>query len=308
MKGDNRIGEIEMHSECRILIIDDEEPVCTTLEDMVSSLGHKAESVMQVPAAIDRIRNGCHDVILLDVFLREGRSLDLIPEINQNTDALVIVMSGYADKETAIEALRSGAFDFLEKPFDIGFLSHTINRALQALEASRKIKQLISDLEQKKASLMTGQEHLESLNNNLFQCNTALTVLAQNIERERDEMEKRVALRLKSLVVPVITKLRNDLSLHKYEFELDMLIKQIEDLTTDFSPEAKLAAALSQAELRIASLIKNGLTTEEISEHLHVSPSTVRTHRKNIRRKLKISNSQYSLRTFLALRHNVSDS
>ena len=70
----------------------------------------------------------------------------------------------------------------------------------------------------------------------------------------------------------------------------------MEDLTSGFSPDAKLAAALSFAELRVASLIKSGLSTEDIAEHLHISYNTVRTHRKNIRKKLGINNSQYSLR------------
>jgi len=84
-----------------------------------------------------------------------------------------------------------------------------------------------------------------------------------------------------------------------YRFDLNMLLKQIEDLTTGFSADAKLAVVLSHAQLKITSLIKNGLSTQEIAEYLHVSPSTVRTRRKNIRKKLKVSNSQHTLRTFL---------
>jgi DNA-binding NarL/FixJ family response regulator len=288
-----------MPKESRILIIDDEEAICSILKTYLSTLEYKVDSVMQMHDAINCIKDDCHDVILLDIFLKEGIGLDLIPEIKSSSDALVVVMSSYADKETAIKALRLGAFDFLEKPFQLELLSHTINRALEALEANRKIKRLISDLEHRKNELMASQENLESLNNNLVQCNTALTVLAQNIERERDEMEKRVALRLKSLVVPALDKLRHDPTLHRYRFDLHMVLKQIEDLTTGFSADARLAVALSHTELRIASLIKNGLSTEEIAEYLHISPSTVRTHRKNIRKKLKINNSQYTLRTFL---------
>jgi FixJ family two-component response regulator len=288
-----------MQKQSHILIIDDEELICTTLEIVISSLGYSADFVMQVPAAIDRIKNGGYDVILLDVHLSDGCGLDLIPEVKKYSDALVIIISGYADKDTAIEALRLGAFDFLEKPLELGFFSHTLNRALEALDAKRRIKKLISDLEHKQSELLANREHLESINNNLFQCNTGLTVLAQNIERERDEMEKRVALKLKSLVLPMITKLRNDPVLHGYRYDLNLLLKQIEDLTTGFSTNAKLTVALSHAELKIASLIKNGLNTDEIAEYLHVSPSTVRTHRKNIRKKLKIGNSQYPLRTFL---------
>jgi DNA-binding CsgD family transcriptional regulator len=56
---------------------------------------------------------------------------------------------------------------------------------------------------------------------------------------------------------------------------------------------------LSFTELRIASLVKGGVTTEEIARQLHIAESTVRTHRKNIRKKLNINTAQYSLRNFL---------
>ena len=94
-------------------------------------------------------------------------------------------------------------------------------------------------------------------------------------------------------------KLRNDPAFHKYEAQLDMLTMQIEDLTSGFTMDSRVAAVLSFTELQVASLIKNGVTTEEIARQLHIAESTVRTHRKNIRKKLKINNVQYSLRNFL---------
>ncbi len=97
----------------------------------------------------------------------------------------------------------------------------------------------------------------------------------------------------------MVQKLRNDKALSRYEGQLDMLTMQIEDLTSGFTMDSRVAAVLSFTELRVASLIKNGITTEDIARQLHISESTVRTHRKNIRKKLKINNVQYSLRNFL---------
>ena len=145
--------------------------------------------------------------MFLDVLLADGNGLELIPEIRKySPETLIIVMSGYADKEMAVHALRAGAFDFLEKPFGVEHLSHTLNRAVKALEADRKVKTLIKDLEEKKAELLVNKERLETLNSRLIETNRALSVLAQNIEREREEIEKRVALRLKSHLHPVHRK------------------------------------------------------------------------------------------------------
>ncbi|MGB7906811.1 MAG: helix-turn-helix transcriptional regulator, partial [Syntrophobacteraceae bacterium] len=146
------------------------------------------------------------------------------------------------------------------------------------------------------------QQRLANMNAQLFDTNRALSILAQNVERERDEIEKRIALRLRNLIVPMVVKLRNDQVLHKYRAQLDMLTRQIEDLTSGFAIDSRVAMSLSFTELKIASLIKNGITTEEIARQLYIASSTVRTHRKNIRRKLKINNATYSLRNFLSSR------
>jgi DNA-binding CsgD family transcriptional regulator len=100
----------------------------------------------------------------------------------------------------------------------------------------------------------------------------------------------------------VVTKLRSDEALHKYWAQLDMLTMQIEDLTSGSPMDSRVAMTLSVTELKVASLVKNGITTEEIARQLHIAETTVRTHRKNIRKKLQINHAQYSLRNFLNAR------
>jgi len=240
------------------------------------------------------------DVVLLDVFISDICGLDLIPEIQEKLgDAKIIIITGFADKDMAIRALKLGAFDFLEKPFQSDLLQHTILRALRTLENERNFNRLIVDLKQSQSELLMHKDRLENLNTQLRDTNKALSIFAQNIEREREEIEKRIALKLRNLIIPIIEKLRRDRNLAKYQDQMDMLVMQIEDLTSGFAMDSRIAALLSFTELRIASLIKNGVTTEEIARQLHISASTVRTHRKNIRKKLKINNVQYSLRNFL---------
>ena len=187
----------------------------------------------------------------------------------------------------------------LEKPFRNELLYHSILRALKALENERGFRKLIDDLKQSRSELLGQQKRLENLNAQLRDTNRALSIFAQNIEREREDVEKRIAVKLRNLVIPMVQRLKNDKALARYESQLDMLTMQIEDLTSGFTMDSRVAAVLSFTELRVASLIKNGITTEDIARQLHISESTVRTHRKNIRKKLKINNVQYSLRNFL---------
>ncbi|MHC1724934.1 MAG: response regulator [Syntrophobacteraceae bacterium] len=294
------VDEMEAFSNARIIIVDDDESICQNLVDLISSWGLSAEGFTQPEAALSRIQENSCDIILLDVFISDTCGLDLIPQIDCNSQGIkIIVISGYADKDTAIRALKLGAFDLLEKPFQNDLLRHSILRALRSLQNEREFKRLIDDLKQSRSELLAHKQRLENLNSQLRDTNRALSIFAQNIEREREEVEKRIALKLRNLIIPIVDKLRKDRNLCRYEGQLDMLVMQIEDLTSGFAMDSRIAAVLSFTELRIASLIKNGVTTEEIARQLHISESTVRTHRKNIRKKLKINNVQYSLRNFL---------
>ncbi len=291
---------MEAFSNSKVIVVDDDQLICETLSEMIQSWGLQGEAFSSAEAALEGFeRNRC-DVILLDIFILDVCGLDLISQFGP--DVKIIIITGYADKEIAIRALKLGAFDLLEKPFQNELLYHSVVRALKALENERESKRLIDDLKQSRSDLLTQQQRLESLNTQLLDTNRALSIFAQNIEREREEIEKRIAMKLRSLIIPMVVKLKNDPSLQTYSLQLDMLTKQVEDLTTGFAIDSRVAMSLSFTELQIASLIKNGVTTDEIARQLHIAESTVRTHRKNIRKKLKINNAQFSLRNYLNVR------
>jgi len=287
----------------RILIVDDEPMVCELLESMVSSLGMKAKGITQALKVIDELRDTFYHLVLLDIFMPDKSGLDLIADIREaSSDTKIIIVTGLADKELAIKALRLGAFDFLEKPIDMELLSHSVNRALDVQETELDYKKTRQSLERSQADLLDHKERLEKLTRKLMQTNQALTILAQNIAREKEESERRIVLKTRSLIIPIIEGLQSEKNLKRYEVELVMLVSHLEDLTSGLATDIEIATSLSFSELRIASLIKNGLTTEEIANHLHISPSTVKTHRKHIRKKLGISNQRYNLRNYLESR------
>lgn len=284
----------------KVLVVDDEVKICEVIKDIISLWKLDTENFSDPLLALQRAREVDFDVVLLDVIMPELSGFDLMSQIKKyNSEAKIIIMTGYSDKDTAITALRKGAFDFLEKPVEANFLKHSIFRALEALEQERSIKRLYDDLQKSQWEVIAHSRQVEELNNKLLETNKALSVLAQNIEHERSEMEKRIAIKLKSLIIPSIKNLIQDITLEKYHHELNFVISQIEDITTGFTQDATIASSLSFTEIRIASLIKNGLTTDQIADQLNISESTVRTHRKNIRKKLKINNTNFSLRNYL---------
>ena len=112
------------NEDATLLVVDDDPLLCETLEKLISNWGMETECVASASEALDRVKNTFFNIILLDVVMPEKSGIDLIPEIAELChDSKIIIISGYADKETAIEALRQGAFDFLEKPFDFPLLS-----------------------------------------------------------------------------------------------------------------------------------------------------------------------------------------
>ena len=292
---------MEAFKNSRVAIVDDDPLVCETLAELIQSWGLRAEGFTLPEAALAHIRgNGC-DIVLLGIFISDVSGLDLIPRIcdDSSDNFKIIITTGLTHKDTAIRALELGAFDLLEKPFQDDLLYYSILRALKTLENERKSKRIIDDLKRNRSELLAHQQRLEGLNSQLRDSNIALSIFTQNIERERAEGEKGIALNLRDLIMPVVIMLKNDKALAEYEAQFDMLTIQIEDLTSGLTLDSAAAAVLSFTELRIASLVKKGITTPEIARHLHISKFTVRTHRRNIRRKLKLHNAQYTQSNFL---------
>ena len=140
---------------------------------------------------------------------------------------------------------------------------------------------------------------LNEVNLQLMETNNALSVLARNLDATRRESEKRIVQRTRTLIIPIIEKLQYEKNLAKYRVEFDLLVDYIENLTSDLANDIKVATVLSTSEMRVASMIKNGMSSEDIAEHLNLSAFTVKTHRKNIRKKLKLQNSGVNLKSYL---------
>lgn len=173
-------------------------------------------------------------------------------------------------------------------------------------EYSANLEKKINELEQKRQELLDSKLELENVNIMLLETNNALSVLARNLEKNRKESEKRILQKTKTLIIPIIEKLYNARRLEKYREDLDLLTGFIENLTSDLDKD-KISTSLSTAEMRIASLIKNGMSNNEIARHLNVSLYTVKTHRKNIRKKLNLQNSGINLCSYLESQNSTGD-
>jgi two-component system nitrogen regulation response regulator NtrX len=102
-----------------VLIVDDEANIRSSLEGALTREGYQVETAATAAEARAKLKES-FDTLLVDVWLPDGNGLDLLREaMAQNPEAVVIVMSGHATIDAAVEATRLGAYDFLEKPLSL---------------------------------------------------------------------------------------------------------------------------------------------------------------------------------------------
>jgi len=118
----------------RVLVVDDESDIRELLREILSEEGYEVDAAAN--AAEARAARALHapDLILLDIWMPDMDGISLLREWSQNhgLDCSVVMMSGHGTVETAVEATRLGAFDFVEKPLSLTKLLRTVERALEA--------------------------------------------------------------------------------------------------------------------------------------------------------------------------------
>jgi PAS domain S-box-containing protein len=163
----------------------------------------------------------------------------------------------------------------------------------------RGILRDVTERKRAERAMKRREEELAKVNAQLVETNSALSVLAKNLDITQKESEKRVVQKIRSYIIPIIEKLRHDKNIERYRSDFDLLTGYIRGLTSDLADEIKVALVLSNTELRVASLVKNGMSNREIAKHLYITPSTVKTHRRNIRKKLNLHNSGINLKAYM---------
>jgi DNA-binding NtrC family response regulator len=117
----------------KILIIDDEESIRFTFDSFLSDLGHDVSTARDYHEAMAKVTKEDFDLIFLDIILGGLTGVDLLIDLKKKRDLRcpVVMITGYPNVETASEAVRLGAFDYISKPVRQDTLLHTTNLALQ---------------------------------------------------------------------------------------------------------------------------------------------------------------------------------
>ncbi|MEY2747536.1 MAG: hypothetical protein RL112_2578 [Planctomycetota bacterium] len=131
----------------RILVVDDEAPLRRALRALLAAMGHEVHEADGGRAALAALKKAPCDLVLLDLHMEGGGGLEALPELRRLPEApAVVVLTGRADVSAAVEAMRAGAADFLQKPADAAMLEAAIVRALRLRGVSRERDRLRADL------------------------------------------------------------------------------------------------------------------------------------------------------------------
>ncbi len=149
----------------RVLVVDDEEGLRNIISQVLSDDGYEVVTASSGEAALEIFKNTPFEIVMTDIFMEEMTGIDLLHEIKAlNPNTQVVIMTSNASLESATAALRSGAYDYLTKPFeDLDAISLVINRAAEKVELIRKNETMVDRLKKNTQELEQLNEQLKDL-------------------------------------------------------------------------------------------------------------------------------------------------
>ena len=130
-----------MNEMRKILVVDDEEDVRDTLYNVLKSLNYEPYTAASGAEALEIIKTTSIDVVLSDLYMPEMDGIELLKRIRAVDAKMVFLMiTAHPTVETAVEAIKKGAYDYLTKPFHIEEVRLKINRALEKKGMAHSLK------------------------------------------------------------------------------------------------------------------------------------------------------------------------
>jgi len=124
----------------RILVIDDERSIRNTLRDILEYESYKVDDAENGIEGLKLVNSKKYDVILLDIKMPSMDGLEVLEHIMKITDTPVVMISGHGTIETAVEAIKKGAYDFIAKPLDLNRLLITLRNAMDKSNLIKETK------------------------------------------------------------------------------------------------------------------------------------------------------------------------
>lgn len=304
---------------CRILVVEDEAVIALRLQKRLKEMGYDVPDIAYSGEdAVEKAGRLRPDLVLMDIML-PGKldGIDAAKIVKAEFDIPVIFLTAFSEDKILKRAKQAEPFGYLLKPFQDRDIKAAIEVALYKKGMEEKLQKAHSELEERvkqrtaelndalkiikrsENELRQRKSALERLNKELLDTNQALSVLARNIDKEKDNMEKRISQEITAKIMPIIKGLQKDVYCRKRLADLEVLTHYLKSIVPDLTLDSPLYSFLTEQEMRVAVMIKDGLTSPKIADMLNISLHTVKSHRKNLRKKLNIQKSDIDLCTYL---------
>ena len=163
----------------RVLVVEDDESVLVTTRAVLELDGYHVQSATSLADAMRLVDHGVYDAVLTDLRLDGFDGLEILRRLRRRApDTAGIVLTGFASLESAVDALRQGAYDYLVKPCDVLELRTTVARAIDRSRLAQQLRERVRELE-------LANETIRSLN----------LELEQRVEQATAELRQQVRLR-----------------------------------------------------------------------------------------------------------------
>jgi len=135
------------HGRLRLFIVDDDEPLCQTLASRFQRQGMTVATAGSVAEALALAKSQTFDVALLDLHLPDGSGVELLGRLKEGQPEIeALMLTGHGSMETAIQALKLGAYDYLTKPFNLPNLEIHIQKAFEKVRLARRERQWVEQI------------------------------------------------------------------------------------------------------------------------------------------------------------------
>ena len=248
----------------RLLVVDDDPSVLLTIAAILSGEGYAVTSAGSVAEALGHLRTAPFDLVLTDLRLEGESGLTLLAELRRHwPETTAVMLTGYASLESAIDALREGAYDYLVKPCDVDELKATVARAVERGVLARTLRERLADLEAANAQIRSFADQLQQrvdeataeLNRKVEELSEAKAHL-EEAQRQREEFISMVTHELNQPVTsirayaqllgrPGLTPERQDRARESIVSET----RRLERLTRDLADASRMAAGRFQVAL-----------------------------------------------------------
>ena len=268
-----------IEKETRILIVDDTPKNIQAAAAILSKQGYQLAFDEDGESALLHTKSVNFDLILLDIVMpgTDGfevcRRLKAEPETRQIP---VIFLTAKTDTKSIVKGFETGAADYVTKPFNESELLARVNTHLELARHRNRLEKMVRERTR------------------------ALKVVMDIREEISEENEKKIKANLFSRIFPMIETLREMLNKPRQKACLDIITSGVDEILSDFS--RKLSSAhfnLTPSEIQVAGLIRDGKSSKQIAHLLCLSENTVIFHRRNIRKKLGLTDRGKNLKTVL---------